>query len=125
VSEFQKKSSGPATIGELSGLAALKAQMEADEATSASSSTESDATESEAGGDEDQDDRDVILHESDDAPKEDTTTGQAEDVTKEPEFEGPNVETPEDVKTMEMMDQPADEAVADAIEEQNDEEKEG
>ena len=123
VSEFQKKSSGPATIGELSGLAALKAQMEADEAAPAAASASSSKS---GGSDEDQDDRDVILHEDDGAGSDDDAgSGNAEDVTKEPEFEGPNVDSVDDVKTLDMMDQPADEAVADAVEAQNDEEKEG
>src|SRR5690606_35686341 len=67
-----------------------------------------------------------------DLPEEGTLAAAAESATDdvtpttatttEPEHQGPNVESPADVETPEMMDRPADEAVAAATGSEDDEE---
>ncbi|MEM1042792.1 MAG: 30S ribosomal protein S1 [Bacteroidota bacterium] len=103
VREFQSQSRGPATIGELSGLEALKAKMEAaEEEAEAADAEETEATaEAEA----------EVTPENASA---DTDAGM---------IEGEAGQAPE------TLDQPADEAVAEQVEEAEeetaDEEKEG
>ena len=116
VSEFQEKSSGPATIGELSGLAALKAQMEAAESAPASVPASASAS-APTEANEDQDNREVVVREEVPVPKDGDAEADtaASGAVSQPDFQGPNVKTPEDVKVPEMMDQPADAAVAEAL----------
>ena len=193
--QFQTESRGPATIGELSGLEALKAKMEAQEAAAEGpvgeepSESQSAAVEAEVegepvqtegkgstamedkvgmgnrgsigkdpdemrdtaqlehptepsakrtqrveeGGDYPPAEKSQAALKTGDLPEEGTLAADAEDATDdvtpttaataEPEFEGPNVDSPDDVETPEMMDQPADEAVAEAT--GSDDEEEG
>jgi small subunit ribosomal protein S1 len=195
VQQFQTESRGPATIGELSGLEALKAKMEAQEAAAEGpvgeepSESQSAAVEAEVegepvqtegkgstamedkvgmgnrgsigkdpdemrdtaqlehptepsakrtqrveeGGDYPPAEKSQAALKTGDLPEEGTLAADAEDATDdvtpttaataEPEFEGPNVDSPDDVETPEMMDQPADEAVAEAT--GSDDEEEG
>ena len=194
VQQFQSEARGPATIGELSGLEALKAKMEAQEAAAdepvgadpsesqsaavkaevegdapktegkgstamedkvgmgnrgsigedpdeqAKPSDAGDPTEPpadqaqrvEEGGDYPPAEKNQAALKSGDLPEEGTLAADVEsstdDVTPttatvtEPEYEGPNVDSPDDVETPEMMDQPADEAVAEATGSEDDEE---
>ncbi len=200
VQDFQSQSRGPATIGELSGLDALKAKMEAQEdaadaptrgepvgadpsesqsaavkaevesappRTAGKANTamedqvgmgnrgsigtdpdaEADPSDGTRTGQNPPKKRSQRVEEGGDYPpaeknqaalktgdpgsspgqalsEEGTLAAQVEDATDdvtpvtattaEPEFEGPNVETPADVETPELMDQPADLAVAEA-----------
>ena len=185
VQAFQSQARGPATIGELSGLEALKAKMEAQEAAgkpvgeepseaqsaavkaevegeppvvtaagagslegtvgvenrasagkdpdeqadpSGSDSGQNPPAERsqrvEEGGDYPPAEKSQAAHKTGDLPEEGTLADQVESATDdvtpttattaEPEFEGPNVDSPDDVETPEMMDRPADEAVAEA-----------